>query len=451
MTNLLRPLASVLLIAGAVHGQEWHVATDGDDGHDGTTPATAFRTPQRAAAAVGPGDVVLLGGGLYTSNPAVSPEPDVLTISTPGTPEAWITWRAVAGQRPVMRSRGWAIVRVNASYQRLEGLVIDGCNEELNLLEALQEAQNPKPDARYNTNGIMIDGRKLARKPHHIVIRGCEVGNCPGGGIAGLETDHITIEDCRVHDNAWYARYGCSGISFLDAWQVDADPGYHLIVRRNLAWGNRGLVPWQQIKRLSDGNGIILDVTDGGNGPANPETGAAILPGGDTKQDGRPAWTARSLVANNISCGNGGSGIHCFRTSEVDIINNTTWHNGAVTGYPELFANASRSIRILNNVIIPRPKGKVNSNHGNTDLLWDYNLYPDGEVAVAGPHDLVADPQTVAAGPDPSRADFALRPGSPAIASGSDLVPLAEDVAGRPRAAGAPDRGACAAADRSQP
>jgi hypothetical protein len=35
----------------------------------------------------------------------------------------------------------------------------------------------------------------------------------------------------------------------------------------------------------------------------------------------RPKWKRRSLIANNLSAFDGGSGIHTFHTRHVDIIN----------------------------------------------------------------------------------------------------------------------------------
>jgi len=79
----------------------------------------------------------------------------------------------------------------------------------------------------------------------------------------------------------------------------------------------------------------------------------------------RPVWKGHSLVANNLSAYNGGSGIHTFRTKNVDIVNNTTYWNGQIVGYAELFANASENITIVNNIIVPRPGGKVTVNSTN--------------------------------------------------------------------------------------
>lgn len=438
--SLLCP-SLALLAATVVPAQEWSVAGSGDDAHDGKTADQAFRTLAKAATVVQPGDTVLIGDGVYSN---IEPAAAIVVMTTSGTPSAWITWKARDGQHPVLHPTGWSGILVHASYQRISGLTVSGDNDALTLVEALADTKSEKADAKFNTNGIFVEGRKLKLKPHHVVIANCEVGKCPGGGITAIEADYITVEDCRVHDNAWYMRFAGSGITTLDGWSCDDDPGYHTVIQRNVVWNNRCLVPWSKLNRHSDGNGILLDVTDQEAGAANAAADSATLAAntGDGQQR-RPEWKGRSLVANNVSCGNGGSGIHAFRTCRADIVNNTTAMNGSVVGYPEIFANSCDDVNILNNVMIPRPGAKVNSNHKNSHVNWDYNLYAAGITEISGPHDIVADPQFVNFAIDQGIANLRLRPGSPGMGSaGPDLV-QSTDVTGAPRPTGVPgDRGA---------
>jgi len=112
-------------------------------------------------------------------------------------------------------------------------------------------------------------------------------------------------------------------------------------------------------------------------------------------------------------------------------------------GYQELFANRSREVLVLNNIIVPRPGGQVTSNHNNQGVRWDYNLYPVEQNVVRGPNDIVADPQFVKVDRDLRKADFRLLKGSRAIDTGTTEVPQPADYTGtkRPRGAGV-DRGA---------
>lgn len=448
-------------------GPVWHVAGDGDDKNDGRTEETAFRSLAKAASVVKPGDTVMVGNGIYTDKDRPG-EQSLVALTTSGKPDAWITWRARPGHHPELRPWGWAGISITSSYQVIDGLTVIGPNDSLTLLDAIEDSKMPKPDGRFNTNGIIVEGRKNDpdAKPHHVVIRNCTVGKCGGGGITVLEADYITIEDNLVFENAWFMRYAGSGITFLNNWAFDDAPGYHVIIQRNRVWDNRTLVPWNRTGKLSDGNGILLDVTDQeAAGATNPNADAIVAPKPATAENSappvaavppappkqrRPEWKGRALIANNVSAFNGGSGIHTFRTKHVDIINNTTYWNGSSVGYQELFANRSEDIVILNNIIVPRPAGKVTSNNRNTNIRWDYNLYAVKQELngrpndmVKGPNDIVGDPQFVKIARDLREADFRLADGSPARDSGTDELAQATDLAGTERPVGkARDRGA---------
>ena len=446
-------LATLLLAFAANAGAtDWYVSPDGSDSNDGKSISSPFRTIQKAADIVNPGDRVLLCSGEFTMEGRKDDKALVL-IRRSGEKDAWITWTAAPGQHPVIRPSGWSAFEVRGSYHIFDGLTITGMNDALTLKHAIEDASKPSASGLYNTNGITIEGRQNApdSKPHHITVRNCVISKCAGGGIAGLETDYLTVEDCVVFDNCWYMKYAGSGITTLNNWQFDDEPGYHIIIRRNLVWNNRTLVPWVKTGKLSDGNGILLDVTNK-KGPVlnNPDGDATVttaavqnLSPEKKREMERPEWTARALIENNVSAYNGGSGIHVFRTCHVDIINNTTYWNGSSVDYEELFPNASFDIVIKNNVIIPRPGGRVTSNHNNHDIVWDYNIYPVDQNVFKGEHDIVADPMVLEPGIDLSRADFRLDRKSPALNSGDGSCAPETDIYGKKRPRGkSVDRGA---------
>lgn len=432
----------------------WYVTGKGDDANDGKSKATAFRNLQKAADLVEPGDEVLIGNGTYTSSDQSSASV-LLNISRSGKPGAWITWKAITGEHPLIHPIGWTGILISGSYHILDGLTVIGNNDELVLVNAQEDAKKTEAGGGYNTNGIFINGRVKGpnEKPHHVIIRNCEVAKCPGGGITGIETDYVTIEDCKVHENAWYMRYAGSGITFLTNWAFDDAPGYHIIVQRNYVWDNKTMVAWEKIGKLSDGNGILMDVTNQeSQGASNPNGDKILKPANapaivaekpaEPAKPKRPEWKGRTLIANNVSAFNGGSGIHTFRTKHVDIINNTTYHNGQTVGYPELFSNASEDIVMLNNVMIPRPGGKVTSNNRNVNIRWDYNLYPTAQE-LKGEHDIIAEPGYIDAELNPLKGSFRLSKNSPGINSGTNELPQATDITGKKRPVGAGrDRGA---------
>lgn len=417
----------------------WYVLPSGDDSNDGLTEKTALKSLKKVSTLVGPGDTVFLGDGIYTNDEKTDSTP-VLKIEKSGTPDAWITWKAIPGNKPIINPSGWAGIEINGSYHVIDGISVLGNNDSITLIAALEDAKNPTPNPYYNSNGILVEGRKNkpTEKPHHVIIRNCTVGKCPGGGITALEADYITIEDCIVFENAWFMRYAGSGITTLNNWAFDDEPGYHIIVQRNKVWNNKTLVPWTVTGKLSDGNGIILDVTDltPGQGATNPNADAEINQKSKTDDEKpvlRPEWKGRALIANNLSAYNGGSGIHTFRTKHVDIINNTTYWNGQVVNYQELFPNRSEDIVILNNIIVPRPSGKVTSDNKNVDIVWDYNLYPKDQSVFKGENDIVADPFFVDVQLDLDKGDFGIRKNSLGIGSGTEEKFQKSDLIGNIR------------------
>ena len=125
--------------------------------------------------------------------------------------------------------------------QIIEGISVIGINDSIALKYAIADLGNKSPDPRYNTNGIFMEGRRCPSdsKPHHVIIRNCTVAKCPGGGITMIEGDYFTVEDCIVYNNCWFMRYGGSGITTLNNWAYDNEPGYHIIIQRNLVWNNK--------------------------------------------------------------------------------------------------------------------------------------------------------------------------------------------------------------------
>ena len=122
-------------------------------------------------------------------------------------------------------------------------------------------------------------------------------------------------------------------------------------------------------------------------------------------------WNNRSLIANNISVYNGGSGIHCFRTAHVDIINNTAYWNGSSVDYAEIFSNNSYDVTIKNNIMVPRPGGRVTDDFNNRDNVWEHNQYPQSNSKLSSPTDVIAEPMFVNPYIDLHKADFTLRGG----------------------------------------
>jgi len=413
----------------------YYVSPFGNDNDTGESSTNPFRTLQHAANISLAGDTIFAMNGLYSSTSG-----PVLNITGSGTPEGYITFKAMPGHKPRITASGnvWNAVSINGSYIVLEGFELIGNNANITYekafaiyTEAANGGKNWSVYANYNTNGISIGGpRDETKFPHHVTIRNCKVHDFPGGGISSIQADYTTIENNVVYNNGWYMMYAGSGISILNPFDSDTATSYKNIVRNNICSSNKTTIPWISLKRLSDGNGIIIDVNQ--------------YPYGAKAGEGQP-YGGRTLVENNVCFNNGGSGIHSFLADHVDIINNTAYHNGTVVGYPDIFTNQCKDVNIINNIMYAREGGDCNSRPRSATEVYSNNLYFNGKVGFQGSNDMIADPQFMNLSTDLATANFKLKKTSPAVDQGSNLKGQfsAADIVGTPRPQGGkPDRGA---------
>lgn len=460
-----------LALLSQLHAADLYVSASGSDANSGASTNKPLLTLQKADSLVKPGDTVWIMDGIYRNDPKKGGDGSaLLTVTTSGTPNAWVTWRAYPGAHPELIAQGvWSAINLRASYIVMDGLTFTGNNDNVRQSDAEANAEvnvpatlaawkaegsmdnlvdysatpdqnkpgktmatekpNPTPKRKsrpvkyqktsplYNGSAINVDCRS-GPKFHHFTMRNLTIrkfGNC---GIAMIATDYFTVENCEIYDNCWYNCYGGSGISMLGGREADHNPGYHNIIRNNRVWNNKGLIRVYYLDLYSDGNGIILDSL------------------GD--------YTGGCLIENNLSYNNGGAGIHVFKShkAQIDIVNNTVWRNQQIWKLYDLGAHAATNVRMLNNIIMADKYRQVNGKAG-PGVTYDYNIYFGSPMVEAkGEHDLVKDPLFVRAAINRKDADFHLRPGSPALASGckTEIIP-ANDLDGKPRGE-KPSRGA---------
>jgi hypothetical protein len=228
--------------------------------------------------------------------------------------------------------------------------------------------------------------------------------------------------------NCWLTIYATSGMGTLGTANFDAaDNVYKVLIRNNRVSWNRTYVKWKQINKMSDGNGIIVD--------------SLVMP------TENKAYIGRTLVQNNVSTYNGGSGIHAFKARRIDIVNNTAFMNAATPEleWGQIFLQRTDDARVINNILWARDGEPVNtvskdlSDKGNTNIVRANNVYFGGGYApIMGTDDLVADPYFVdpalTTWQSPTLANFRLKPGSPALKRGrwEPVTPLT-DIDGNPR------------------
>jgi parallel beta-helix repeat protein len=426
----------------------YYVSGAGSDSNNGKSTTTAFRTLQKAHDQTNPGDTVWIMNGTYTSDNS-----DILSIYRTGAPGQWIRYKAYPGHTPKLKSvKNWQGVYFNGvSYILVEGLTLEGNNDNVTEAQARTQLKDTNGDGRYDAmvaeskysgSGIGINPEfGNTKKPsHHIIIRKNTVYKFGGAGIYTYWADFVTLEDNVVYNNAWYSPEGNSGISFYQ--NRDTQPGYtgyRMIARRNISYGNRNFFPCKclDFDRISDGNGIIVD--DSRNTQNKSPYGI---------------YTGKTLLANNIVYENWGRGLHVFESDNVNIINNTAFSNSydpAITEGQISVFNAD-NVRVYNNIAAPYQyrsgftnKSSTDGKPNNINVTFDYNLsfggtgFFDSDLGVSDPiairNNLVGvNPQFINAG----ARNFKLQAGSPAIDKGSSsyLVPFDFDRSPRPKGAG---------------
>jgi parallel beta-helix repeat protein len=439
------------LTTNALFAANYYVdASKANDNGAGTTEATAKKTLQGLVNNVilKGGDVVYVRAGTYT----VAGTQAVLSITRSGSAAlGYLTFKNYPGESPIIEFNGTNGIEVinGMDYIEINGFEIKGykgATDTRTVAGAEGQYANyatcltPTYNAVYCGNGIFVkdnDNNITSDNSDHIKILNCIVHDCGGGGIQVSGGDYITIEDNIVYNNAWYSFYANSGISIYQPYNSDATTGYKISIQRNKSYGNDSKIKWQSGCKFSDGNGIILDDF------RNTQNTSAY-----------GIYTGKTLVANNITAGNGGSGIHAYSSNNVDIVHNVSYQNGQRTAtYNDggIYGNTTTNVRILNNIIVTASGRRPNINASNTNHVIAYNsffgglaptLSGTGIIAASSINNLTTDPLFINPSLDASTADFHVSNTSPAVNSALVFADVTTDFDGisRPQGTG-PDRG----------
>jgi hypothetical protein len=370
----------------------------GSNAHGGLSPSAPLATLQYAAGVTNPGDTVFVMNGTYTN---ASPGGNVLFVNRSGTMTAPIVFKAYPGQHPVLRTaNSWASIRVSANYIVLDGFELIGNAASISRSYGLSQASN-LANPLTNGDGIDVDRPGPNITPHHVTIQNMTIHDFPGGGIAVDYADYVTVQNNVIYNTSNWSPYGDSAISIYEPQDVDTNRGIKISILHNITFNNRELVPCvcRDFEAVSDGNGIIVDDNLG-------------------TQGNNIAYGGRTLVAYNVSFGNGGSGVHGFSSAHIDILNNTAFGNelSVTPALGEIFAANASDVKILDNILVAPAGSPVISSTGNApSVSEDYNILwaiGGGLIlpATRGSHDILADPKLAA----PTMGNFTLLPGSPA-------------------------------------
>lgn len=391
-------LAAMLLVPALADATNWHVATTGNDANPGTAEAP-FRTIQRAADAVMPGDTVTIHAGTYLGF--------------------------------VVRARGTAAAPI--VFTGSGTVLIDGA-------------------ATTDRDAVHIEGAS------YVTVEGLTVTGATRAGISALDCDHITVRGNRVDQSG---RWGVFS-AFCDDFVVEGNEvsrsgtehGVYAsnsadrpVIRNNVIWGN-GMC----------GVHMNGDINFGGDGVIS----GAIVENNVIRDNGRRGGSAingdgvtGAIIRNNLLDGNHASGISLYRidggapSSGNQVINNTVRMASDARWAVNIQDGSSGNI-LRNNILLNANPGRgaidicsacisgMQSDHNavvgrfsvNGTMMslaqWRTRTASDASSFVATDAELFT-----------SATDLTLRPGSPAIDKGVAAGAPMADLAGTPRPQGA--------------
>jgi len=385
----------------------FYVATTGDDTANGSV-ATPWRTLQRAAQNVVPGDLIIVRPGRYAGFVLGWDSPQNGTAANP------ITFQGEPGAVIEARNLRTAdgINLEGASYIVIEGFAI--------------------------ANGGTItraDIRSVINQ--HVVIRNNQVDQAGRWGILTGFSDNVTIENNNTSR------------SQIEHGIYVSNSSVNAIVRNNQVWGNAANGIHMNGDLSQGGNGLILNalveknvIYDNGR-----QGGSGI--NGDGVQN--------SKILNNVLYNNHASGISLYRIDGADgARNNLVAHNTIIMAADGRWAlniqNGSTGNRAFNNILYNNHpfRGSIDiSTDSLVGLISDYNVTmerfaTDGETVLnlaewrqnsgQDQHSLVAVPSALfvnAAG-----SDYHLTANSPARDAGVIRADVPADREGTTRPMG---------------
>jgi hypothetical protein len=404
-STLLTALVLVLVTGPAVHAatlRTLHVAPGGQDSADGSS-AHPWRTLQRAAGAVRPGDLVVVRAGRYAG----------FHLERSGTVEHPIVFRARPGvvidtPNPVRPSEG--INLEGASWVVVEGFTVTGM---------------PRAGIRSVTN-------------HHVTIRG-NVAEANGrwGIFSGFSDDLLIEGNVAARSAAEHGIYV-------------SNSGDRPTIRGNHVWGNRACGIHMNGDLGMGGDGII----SGALVEANVVHGNGRGGGSGINADGVQA----SRFLNNVLYDNHASGISLYRIdgaagSRDNLIAHNTIVQAADGRWAVNVKDGSTGARVLNNVLLTLHgwRGAISVTPdslpgfaSDANALTPRFTLDDGESVVdlaawraatgQDAHSFAAVPGTLFA--DAAAGNYRLRAAAPARDAAPVLDAVSRDAFGAPRPLG---------------
>lgn len=386
-------LFSMLLLSFGVSAQtDFYVSTTGSDANAGTSAGTAFRTIQHACDVAMHGDTVNVLNGVYTNSTYGTwdlwKKERLVRINSKNSSDGqYLVIRSVNLHGAILRGDGDFIVQIrNSDHIRLEGFEVYGEVENIPLDSALKyQFTYRQNDTIYNrvapgtpdsivasmTFPLLTNADRpttinnigiLVQNCNHITIQRNKVHHNTGTGIRFMNGDYFSILDNEVFDNSRRSSVGNHGMVIHSSTSIDTSDDHKIIIARNKVYRNFNEVySWSENKtfitpHIDEGKGISMQKNTSANG-----------------------WThGRIWIVNNLTYRNGLSGIHINEGRQMDVMNNTSFHNhlyGTGNNIGISVADAD-DIKVLNNISVADSSwnGFAMSTVNSTNLEWANNL-----------------------------------------------------------------------------
>lgn len=453
----------VLFLVTNAFSTTYYVATNGNNGNNGTSTSTPWKTINYAVnySGLAAGDVIYIRGGSYYER---------AVMQKSGSSAARITVAKYNGEIPIIDGTGVTFVSnedhqglfdVRASYVTIDGLKVINSNPGIN------EA---------NATGICVRGPGV----RDVTIKNCITNNTRSSGIAiwGQTTgndysgcQNIIIENCDISNalNDGYQEHLtiAKGVdNFTIRNNVVRDGSQNSAPRSpNLPIGidakvnvRNGKIYGNQVFNLPLSNGVYVDGWD--TEAYNIEIYNNIIH--HVAHTGIPigaeegGTTHDIKVYNNLiyNCGNNGIAVTASNSSTQSAVYNIQIYNNTVYGcsnYAMHVTNPSSpgvviknnifSQNVWSNAVTVYPGNKGNLTVSNNITNGDQNAWISGMEIMLGSNANSSSPSFANTG----GGNFRLNSGSPAINTGtsSGLTLPSTDLDGNNRVAGGTvDRGA---------
>jgi len=192
-TKVLFFCSALFLIPASAQAATYYVSTSGSDSNAGSSSAP-FKTIQKAANIVNPGDTVIVRDGTYTDT---NNDLNVVRLARGGTSSSsWITFKAENKWGAVLDGLGTAKfgwnLKAGSQYIRIEGFQIKNMTNAAFVMQ--KELSNHQNNIYIYRNKIYDIGRQ---------IRGCsdpEVGIGHSGIGASYLVENLTVDSNEIYD-----------------------------------------------------------------------------------------------------------------------------------------------------------------------------------------------------------------------------------------------------------